>query len=86
MTFWSCATESSSAAPAEPMPALLTSTSSRPKRPTPCSTAAVTEASLETSRSTKVPLAAGELRCAAAGPDHLEPCLDEAKSYLLTDA
>ena len=49
-----CAAELSSAAPAEPMPALLTRTSIRPNRSITSATAAVTEASLVTSRSRKV--------------------------------
>ncbi len=44
-------TEFSSAAPAEPIPALLTSTSSRPNRSITCWTTAATDSSLDTSRS-----------------------------------
>jgi hypothetical protein len=51
---WACATEFSSAAPEEPMPALLTRTSIRPNRSITCSTAAATESSLPTSRARNV--------------------------------
>lgn len=53
-TAWACATVLSSAAPIEPMPALLTRTSIRPNRSIICWTAAVAEVSLATSRSRKV--------------------------------
>src|SRR3954454_12683648 len=53
-TIWSWATELSSLAPDEPMPALLTRTSMRPNRSITCPTAVATESSLVTSRSTSV--------------------------------
>ena len=48
---WSCATELSSAAPAVPIPALLTRTSSRPYRSITRPTTELTDSSLATSRS-----------------------------------
>ena len=54
--------EVSSAAPIEPMPALLTRTSIRPNRSITCWTAAVTESSLATSRSRNVTPSSGVTR------------------------
>src|SRR5437667_180723 len=53
-TRWSWATELSSAAPAAPVPALLTRTSSRPNRSITRRTTALTDSSLVTSRSRNV--------------------------------
>src|SRR4051794_21359552 len=61
-TPWACSTEVSSAAPIEPMPALLTRTSIRPNRSITCWTTAVTDLSLTTSRSKNVTPRSGATR------------------------
>ena len=86
-TPWACATEFSSAAPIEPMPALLTRTSIRPNRSITCWTAAVTDVVTgHVEVEERHPGERGDARGVAAGADHLETRRDQRERGCLPDA